>query len=82
MNVVECCSILTNRGGSGAGKTSLLNALCGRAHYGQISGRICINGHSGHGIEDFTESVGFVPQVIIFTYIILMVCMKSTADAN
>ena len=51
-----------SRGGSGAGKTSLLNALCGRAYYGQISGKVTINGHAGHGIEDFKDSVGFVPQ--------------------
>lgn len=49
-------------GGSGAGKTSLLNALCGRAYYGEVKGDVFINGHQA-SIEDFTGSIGFVPQV-------------------
>jgi ABC-type multidrug transport system fused ATPase/permease subunit len=48
-------------GGSGAGKTSLLNALCGRAYYGETRGTILVNGHEAR-IEDFKDSVGFVPQ--------------------
>jgi len=48
-------------GGSGAGKTSLLNALCGRAYYGEVKGDVFINGHQA-SIEDFTGSIGFVPQ--------------------
>eukprot|EP00529_Nitzschia_sp_RCC80_P002293 CAMPEP_0113480212 /NCGR_PEP_ID=MMETSP0014_2-20120614/21752_1 /TAXON_ID=2857 /ORGANISM="Nitzschia sp." /LENGTH=1932 /DNA_ID=CAMNT_0000373621 /DNA_START=203 /DNA_END=6001 /DNA_ORIENTATION=- /assembly_acc=CAM_ASM_000159 len=48
-------------GGSGAGKTSLLNALCGRAFYGETSGTIMVNGHD-ESIEDHKDSVGFVPQ--------------------
>lgn len=48
-------------GGSGAGKTSLLNALCGRAFYGETKGTILVNGHEA-SIEDFKDSVGFVPQ--------------------
>lgn len=48
-------------GGSGAGKTSLLNALCGRAYYGETKGTILVNGHEAR-IEDFKDSVGFVPQ--------------------
>ena len=51
-----------NRGGSGAGKTSMLNSLCGRAYYGQVTGKVFVNGHAG-GIEDHKGSVGFVPQV-------------------
>lgn len=50
-------------GGSGAGKTSLLNTLCGRAFYGKVSGQIFINGSAGH-IEDHKHLLGFVPQVI------------------
>mmetsp|Transcript_22505 Transcript_22505/g.34009 ORF Transcript_22505/g.34009 Transcript_22505/m.34009 type:complete len:512 (-) Transcript_22505:2114-3649(-) len=49
-------------GGSGAGKTSLLNALCGRAYYGDTSGEVYINGNPAQ-IEDFSELIGFVPQV-------------------
>jgi Ca2+-binding EF-hand superfamily protein len=48
-------------GGSGAGKTSLLNALCGRAYYGEVTGDIFING-SKAAMEDL-NTVGFVPQV-------------------
>ena len=49
------------QGGSGAGKTSLLNALCGRAHYGHVSGEVTINGNTAK-IEDQTHAMGFVPQ--------------------
>jgi ABC-type multidrug transport system fused ATPase/permease subunit len=48
-------------GGSGAGKTSLLNALCGRAHYGETSGTIFINGHETE-IQKHVDCIGFVPQ--------------------
>jgi ABC-type multidrug transport system ATPase subunit len=44
------------------GKTSLLNALCGRAFYGEVSGSIHVNGHQT-SIEDHRDAVGFVPQV-------------------
>lgn len=48
-------------GGSGAGKTSLLNALCGRAFYGETTGTIKVNGHLS-SIEEHRSAVGFVPQ--------------------
>mmetsp|Transcript_14473 Transcript_14473/g.31813 ORF Transcript_14473/g.31813 Transcript_14473/m.31813 type:complete len:646 (-) Transcript_14473:825-2762(-) len=48
-------------GGSGTGKTSLLNALSGRAFYGDVTGTILINGHRGK-IEDHGYPVGYVPQ--------------------
>ncbi len=48
-------------GGSGAGKTSLLNALCGRAYYGTVSGKVTINGQAAN-IDEFTDVMGFVPQ--------------------
>ena len=48
-------------GGSGAGKTSLLNALCGRAYYGEVQGDVFINGKQAD-VESFTDSIGFVPQ--------------------
>jgi ABC-type transport system involved in cytochrome bd biosynthesis fused ATPase/permease subunit len=48
-------------GGSGAGKTSLLNALCGRAYYGEVQGNVFINGQKA-SVEDFADSIGFVPQ--------------------
>lgn len=43
------------------GKTSLLNALCGRAYYGEVSGETYINGQR-KDIEVIKESIGFVPQ--------------------
>jgi ABC-type multidrug transport system ATPase subunit len=46
---------------AGAGKTSLLNALCGRAFYGTVEGRIWINGIQA-SIEEHKDAVGFVPQ--------------------
>ena len=48
-------------GGSGAGKTSLLNALCGRASYGQVTGNTWINGNVA-SIEEYQSVIGFVPQ--------------------
>lgn len=48
-------------GGSGAGKTSLLNALCGRAYYGNIVGDTYINGKKMQ-IEEIKDVIGFVPQ--------------------
>jgi ABC-type branched-subunit amino acid transport system ATPase component len=44
------------------GKTSLLNALCGRAYYGQVAGEVHLNGQPT-AIEEIKDSVGFVPQV-------------------
>jgi ABC-type multidrug transport system ATPase subunit len=46
---------------AGAGKTSLLNALCGRAFYGTVEGKIWINGIQA-SIEEHKDAVGFVPQ--------------------
>ncbi len=48
-------------GGSGAGKTSLLNSLCGRAHYGETTGKIYLNGHETE-IQKHVDCIGFVPQ--------------------
>ena len=45
----------------GSGKTSLLNALCGRAYYGTTKGTIRINGHVAT-IEEHKGCTGFVPQ--------------------
>jgi ABC-type transport system involved in cytochrome bd biosynthesis fused ATPase/permease subunit len=67
-------------GGSGAGKTSLLNALCGRAFYGETTGTIHVNGHLT-SIEEHKDSVGFVPQVrvilphTLFTCGVFFVCI-------
>ena len=48
-------------GGSGSGKTSLLNALSGRASYGELSGTIRVNGIKST-IATHKNEVGYVPQ--------------------
>ena len=48
-------------GGSGSGKTSLLNALSGRAFYGELSGTIRVNGIIST-IATHKNEVGYVPQ--------------------
>ena len=48
-------------GGSGSGKTSLLNALSGRASYGELSGTIRVNGIQS-AISNHKNEVGYVPQ--------------------
>jgi len=45
----------------GIGKTSLLNALCGRAFYGRTEGKVIINGQEA-SLESIQSSTGFVPQ--------------------
>jgi len=48
-------------GPSGAGKTTFMNALCGRAYYGTVSGEIRLNGRPA-SIAEFKPLRGFVPQ--------------------
>mmetsp|Transcript_33278 Transcript_33278/g.79774 ORF Transcript_33278/g.79774 Transcript_33278/m.79774 type:complete len:1220 (+) Transcript_33278:117-3776(+) len=52
------CAIL---GPSGAGKTSLMNVLCGKASYAHVSGSVRFNGVEGN-YEDYKTVMGFVPQ--------------------
>lgn len=54
-------SLIAIMGPSGAGKTSFLNVLTGKAYYGKVGGRACINGHS-HNMKSIRHEVGFVPQ--------------------
>jgi ABC-type multidrug transport system fused ATPase/permease subunit len=49
-------------GPSGAGKTTFLNTLCGRANYGTMTGRLLINGQE-NAVTSLGRLVGFVPQV-------------------
>lgn len=49
------------RSPSGAGKTSLLNCLCGRAYYGRTEGTVVINGQEA-SIGEIQSATGFVPQ--------------------
>jgi len=48
-------------GPSGAGKTTLMNTLAGRATYGRTCGTLLING-SVDTIKSYSDLVGFVPQ--------------------
>jgi len=52
------CAIL---GPSGAGKTSLMNVLCGKASYANVSGTVRFNGVEGN-YEEYKTVMGFVPQ--------------------
>eukprot|EP01083_Nonionella_stella_P081589 224805_1 len=59
---IHCGTINAIMGPSGAGKTSFLYTLCGKAaSYGNITGDILINGEQ-RPISDFKDVVGFVPQ--------------------
>eukprot|EP01084_Bolivina_argentea_P257323 433508_1 len=59
---LHCGTVNAIMGPSGAGKTSFLFTLCGKAAaYGKISGKIFINGEAKN-IHDFSDIVGFVPQ--------------------
>jgi len=52
------CAIM---GPSGAGKTTFMNVLCGKATYGRMSGRIKVNGREAN-VSDIKSVMGFVPQ--------------------
>jgi len=52
------CAIM---GPSGAGKTTFMNVLCGKATYGQMAGTIRINGKEAD-ISSIKSVLGFVPQ--------------------
>lgn len=52
------CAIM---GPSGAGKTSLMNVLCGKASYATVSGIVRFNGQEGD-FNDYKTVMGFVPQ--------------------
>jgi len=52
------CAIM---GPSGAGKTTFMNVLCGKATYGKMTGTILINGYK-FDISQINSVVGFVPQ--------------------
>lgn len=52
------CAIM---GPSGAGKTSLMNVLCGKAPQGYTSGVVRFNGREGT-FDEYRSVMGFVPQ--------------------
>ena len=49
-------------GPSGAGKTTFMSTLAGKAHYGDRTGRIWLNEEKDSGLEQISKLVGFVPQ--------------------
>eukprot|EP00877_Chromochloris_zofingiensis_P010755 jgi/Chrzof1/5933/Cz16g21030.t1 len=53
-------------GGSGAGKTTLMDVICGRKTVGQISGTIMVNGHPKVQ-RTWSRVVGYVEQMDIHT---------------
>ena len=55
-------SLIAIMGPSGAGKTTFLNVLCGKAFYGKMTGDLFINDKKG-SISDYQREVGFVPQL-------------------
>ena len=57
-------SVTAIMGPSGAGKTTFINTLSGKATYGRITGRVMINGRV-QSIERFSNLIGFVPQVSV-----------------
>ena len=59
-----CGSLVALMGPSGGGKTTFMNALLGRAAYGNVTGDITVNGIKG-GLTSVPSLVGFVPQVMI-----------------
>lgn len=54
-------SMVAIMGPSGGGKTTFMNALCGRAPYADIGGKVWINGVEG-GIDQTPTLIGYVPQ--------------------
>jgi ABC-type multidrug transport system ATPase subunit len=58
---IEACSLVAVMGPSGAGKTTFMNVLSGRAFYGQTEGQVQINGRDAK-ILDHRHRIGFVPQ--------------------
>ncbi|KAF4688317.1 hypothetical protein FOZ60_002920 [Perkinsus olseni] len=48
-------------GPSGGGKTTFMNALSNRAPYGDVTGKIWVNGFEGN-FGEYPKQLGFVPQ--------------------
>jgi ABC-type multidrug transport system ATPase subunit len=55
-------SLVALMGGSGAGKSTFLNALSNRAPYGNVTGEVSLNGVFGETIGKYPRLVGFVLQ--------------------
>ena len=55
-------SLVAVMGGSGAGKSTFMNALANRAPYGNVVGKVSLNRVAGESIGKYPRLVGFVPQ--------------------
>ena len=55
----EVCAVM---GPSGAGKTTFLSTLAGKASYGVRSGTVFVNGDASVPLSRFQKITGFVPQ--------------------
>ncbi|KAF6254331.1 hypothetical protein COO60DRAFT_1703369 [Scenedesmus sp. NREL 46B-D3] len=58
---LKSCGKQVLQGITGAGKTTLMNALAGKASYGVVTGTITINGKPS-GLDRHKRLLGFVPQ--------------------
>ena len=59
---IKHSSMVAVMGPSGAGKTSFMNAVTGRAYYANRTGVLRINGRDDVTMQDVAGHVGFVPQ--------------------
>eukprot|EP01052_Picozoa_sp_SAG31_P028503 SAG31_NODE_2757_length_5139_cov_2.828968_3_plen_442_part_00 len=69
------CAIM---GPSGAGKTTFLYTLCGKASYGTQGGKLTINGQKA-SVSDCRNAFGFVPQE---DTMLRMMTVNETVDFN
>jgi ABC-type multidrug transport system ATPase subunit len=58
---ISAGKVMAIMGPSGAGKTTFLNTLAGRASYGTTTGKVHVNGKLD-SIRNYSALVGFVPQ--------------------
>lgn len=58
----EAGRVIAVMGPSGAGKTTFLNTLAGKAGYGETTGVVKINGMVVDNVSEFRSVTGFVPQ--------------------
>ena len=61
--VIRPAQLTAIMGPSGSGKTSFMTTLAGRAHYGNMSGEVLLNGeHINPKSNEYQSKIGFVPQ--------------------
>ena len=61
--VIRPAQLTAIMGPSGSGKTSFMTTLAGRAHYGNMSGEVLLNGEQiNPKSNEYQRKIGFVPQ--------------------